>query len=77
MSEQSTHRSELERLEILRAKAEKGGGPKAIEKRHSLGKLTARERLNLLFDPGTFTELNQLAESQAVDFGMQEKKDLS
>jgi len=74
MSDQTTHQSELKRLETLKQRAELGGGRKAIQKRHDQGKLTARERLNLLFDPGTFVEMNQLAESQAVDFGMQEKK---
>jgi len=74
MSEQTTHKSELNRLAALKESAELGGGAKAIEKRHALKKLTARERLNLLFDPHTFVEMNQLAESQAVDFGMQDKK---
>ena len=69
-----THRSELERLEGLQKKARLGGGPKAIEKRHAQGKLTARERLELLFDPGSFVEMNDLAETQSRDFGMQEKK---
>lgn len=74
MSDQTTHKSELNRLAALTESAQLGGGAKAIEKRHALGKLTARERLNLLFDPHTFVEMNQLAESQAVDFGMQQKK---
>ncbi|MBW2409508.1 MAG: methylmalonyl-CoA carboxyltransferase, partial [Deltaproteobacteria bacterium] len=51
-----------------------GGGQKAIDRHHDRGKLTARERLDLLFDPGSFVEVNKLAESQAVEFGMQEKK---
>ena len=74
MSDQTTHQSELNRLAVLTESAERGGGASAIEKRHALGKLTARERLDLLFDPQTFVEMNQLAESQAVDFGMQQKK---
>jgi acetyl-CoA carboxylase carboxyltransferase component len=74
MSEQTTHQSELERLNALKKKAAVGGGQKAIDKRHNLGKLTARERLDLLFDPDSFVEINELAESQAVDFGMQAKK---
>jgi acetyl-CoA carboxylase carboxyltransferase component len=51
-----------------------GGGPKAIERHHQRGKLTARERLALLFDAGSFVEVNKLAQSQSVDFGMQKKK---
>ena len=74
MSDQTTHDGESNRLSALTERAESGGGTNAIDKRHALGKLTARERLNLLFDPHTFVELNQLAESQAVDFGMQKKK---
>ncbi len=74
MPEKTTHQSEFERLESLKKRAELGGGPKAIAKRRQQGKLTARERIHLLFDPDTFVELNQLAESQAMDFGMQKKK---
>ncbi|RTZ98082.1 MAG: methylmalonyl-CoA carboxyltransferase [Deltaproteobacteria bacterium] len=74
MNESTTHQSELSRLSRLKARAEMGGGPAAIDKRHQLGKLTARERLDLLFDPDSFVEINELAESQAVDFGMQKKK---
>ncbi len=74
MPTQKTHQSELERLKALQEKANMGGGAKALEKRHAAGKLTARERIDLLFDPGSFVELNQLAESQSRDFGMQEKK---
>ena len=74
MTQGKTHQSELERLEALEKRAETGGGPKAIERHHQRGKLTARERLSLLFDPGSFVEINKLAESQSVAFGMQEKK---
>jgi len=74
MPEQTTHQVELERLEALKKKAELGGGQKAIDKRRGQGKLTARERLDHLFDPGSFVEINELAESQPVDFGMQAKK---
>jgi acetyl-CoA carboxylase carboxyltransferase component len=74
MTQAKTHESELERLEALEKRAEAGGGQKAIGRHHERGKLTARERLSLLFDPGSFVEVNKLAESQSVDFGMQEKK---
>jgi acetyl-CoA carboxylase carboxyltransferase component len=74
MSDNKTHRSELKRLEALEKRAEMGGGQKAIDRHHERGKLTARKRLNLLFDPDSFVEVNKLAESQSVDFGMQEKK---
>jgi acetyl-CoA carboxylase carboxyltransferase component len=69
-----THPSEIERLAALEARSESGGGPQALARHRERGKLTARERLQRLFDPGSFTEVNRLAESQAVDFGMQAKK---
>ena len=74
MTQPKTHHGELERLNALEKKADMGGGPKAIERHHQRGKLTARERLDLLFDPDSFVEVNKLAQSQSVDFGMQEKR---
>jgi len=71
---EKTHQSEKERLESLLEKGRRGGGPNALERLHSRGKLSARERIDLFFDPGTFVEINELAESQSRDFGMQEKK---
>lgn len=50
-----------------------GGGPKRIERQHQKGKMTARERLDMLFDPGTFHELEMMTESRATDFGMDKK----
>jgi len=69
-----THQKELERLKTLQQKATMGGGEKAMDRHRSKGKLTARERLHLLFDPDSFVELNDLAESQCVDFGMDKRK---
>ena len=74
MTQSKTHQSELDRLRELENKAEMGGGPKAAERHHKRGKLMARERLDLLFDPDSFVEVNKLAQSQSVDFGMQEKR---
>jgi acetyl-CoA carboxylase carboxyltransferase component len=74
MTQPKTHQSERERLEALENKAEMGGGPKAIERHLQRGKLTARKRLDLLFDPDSFVEVNKLAQSQSVDFGMQQKR---
>ncbi len=53
--------------------AELGGGEKRIEKQHARGKLTARERLDLLFDAGTFHELEMMRQTRATDFGMDAK----
>ena len=63
--------STREKLELLRkksAKIELGGGEKAIQKQHDRGKLTARERLALLFDEGTFTELDKFVKHRCVNF---------
>jgi len=74
MTQDKTHQSEKDRLDALENRAELGGGPKAVERHHQRGKLTARQRLALLFDADSFFEVNKLAQSQSVDFGMQEKK---
>jgi acetyl-CoA carboxylase carboxyltransferase component len=71
---EKTHEHELERLKELRRIAHAGGGKSAIERLLLDGKLTARERLDHLFDENTFVELNELAESQCVDFGMEKRK---
>lgn len=63
-----------EELEHRRQAAIAGGGEKRIENQHRKGKLTARERLDYLFDDGSFVELNMLIESQDVRFGMDRKK---
>jgi len=64
----------FDRLKELREREEKeraSGGPKQIEKQHQAGKLTARERLNLLFDPGSFCELDMFVRHRCTDFDMQ------
>jgi Acetyl-CoA carboxylase, carboxyltransferase component (subunits alpha and beta) len=61
-------------MERIEQEARLGGGPAAIEKQHKRGKLTARERIALLFDKGTFVELNMFARHQCHDFGMEERR---
>jgi propionyl-CoA carboxylase beta chain len=56
-----------------RAEAAAGGGPARVAKQHEKGKLTARERLEVLLDPGSFREVDQLVEHQCADFGMEEQ----
>jgi acetyl-CoA carboxylase carboxyltransferase component len=51
-----------------------GGGPEKIKKQRDAGKLTARERLGMLFDEGTFVEVDAFVEARAVEFGMAEKR---
>ena len=63
-----------EELRRLEAEAEAGGGPERREREHKAGKLTARERINLLLDEGTFEELDKFVRHRCVDFGMQEQR---
>lgn len=51
-----------------------GGGEKAIEKQHASGKLTARERIGMLLDPGSFVEVDTFVEHRCTNFGMEKKK---
>ena len=57
-------------LLALRERAKRGGGEARMNKQRAAGKLTARERLTLLFDPDTFVEIGELVESRIDDFGM-------
>lgn len=57
-----------------RREIELGGGDDKIEKQHAKGKLTARERIDLLLDEGTFVELNPFIEHRCTDFGLDGKK---
>ncbi len=57
-------------LADLERRAELGGGEERLRRQHDAGKLTARERIDLLFDPGTFEELDKLVTHRCLDFGM-------
>ncbi len=56
------------RLQAARA----GGGAERVQKQHAAGKLTARERIELLLDPGSFVELDRLVTHRCTDFGMEQ-----
>jgi len=64
----------IERLRQLREQARLGGGQQRIDAQHAKGKLTARERLDLLLDPGSFRELDMFVTHRAVGFGIEEQK---
>ncbi|MBN9318301.1 MAG: methylmalonyl-CoA carboxyltransferase [Caulobacterales bacterium 68-7] len=64
----------LEELERRRAAARLGGGEARIAAQHAKGKLTARERLDLLLDEGSFEEFDMFVEHRSHDFGMQDQK---
>ena len=63
----------IEQLERKRAQAKQGGGEARIRAQHAKGKLTARERIEILFDEDSFAEWDIFVEHRCVDFGMQEK----
>ncbi len=64
----------LVQLEKKRAAARLGGGQKRIDAQHAKGKLTARERIEVLLDEGTFEEWDMFVEHRCADFGMQDTK---
>src|SRR5512138_421707 len=64
----------LEQLEKKRDAARQGGGEKRIAAQHKKGKLTARERLEILLDEGTFEEWDMFVEHRCTDFGMADTK---
>ncbi|MFQ6104925.1 MAG: acyl-CoA carboxylase subunit beta [Candidatus Glassbacteria bacterium] len=63
----------LEKLNELVNRAMEGGGPDRIRQQHEKGKLTARERIELLLDPGSFNELDMFVTHRCTDFGMADK----
>src|SRR5689334_9880459 len=75
--ETSSPQAEQEKIAELRrmqAAARLGGGQKRIKAQHKKGKLTARERLDLLLDPGSFNELDMFMTHRTSDFGLDEQR---
>jgi propionyl-CoA carboxylase beta chain len=67
-------REKLELLQQKRAESEQGGGPDRVAAQHAKGKMTARERLDVLLDPGSFVELDRFVTHRATDFGLAEQQ---
>jgi acetyl-CoA carboxylase carboxyltransferase component len=67
-------REKIAELHRLRQEALLGGGPERIEAQHRKGKLTARERLDLLLDPGSFEELDMFVTHRETDFGLADQR---
>ncbi len=67
----------IERLKKLREQAKLGGGQKRIDAQHKKGKLTARERLDLLLDEGSFEEFDTFVQHRCRDFGLEKERYLS
>ena len=64
----------IQRLDEMNARALQGGGPERINKQHEGGKLTARERIDILLDPGSFVEIGAFVVHRCSDFGMDAQK---
>ena len=69
-----TMREKLDLLERRVAESEQGGGEKRVKAQHAKGKLSARERLDLLLDEGTFVELDRFVVHRSTDFGLENEK---
>ncbi len=69
-----TNEERVARLEAMRAESLLGGGQKRIDQQHDRGKLTARERLDLLLDPGSFVELDAFVTHRSSDFGLDDQR---
>ena len=67
-------KAKFDQFEALNQEAEAGGGAERIEKQHSSGKKTARERIAILLDPGTFNEIDKMVTHKATDFGIDKQK---
>jgi propionyl-CoA carboxylase beta chain len=67
-------RDKLNRLEALRAESERGGGEERVKAQHARGKLSARERLDLLLDEGSFVEMDRFVTHRSTDFGLADQK---
>lgn len=70
MTDQSQTKTNAAKLHEMRLKSLQGGGKDRVEKQHKSGKLTARERIELLLDPGTFREIDAYVTHRAREFGM-------
>ena len=67
-------REKLDLLERRRAESEEGGGAARVQAQHEKGKLSARERLEILLDEGSFVELDRFVVHRSTDFGLENEK---
>ena len=67
-------REKLDLLDSRRAESEQGGGEARLKTQHEKGKLSARERLELLLDEGSFVELDRFVVHRSTDFGLEAQK---
>ena len=69
-----TMREKLHELEEQRRRSQEGGGAARLARQHEKGKLSARERLDVLLDPGSFVELDRFVENRCTDFGLDSQR---
>src|SRR4051812_39083390 len=69
-----TTQDRIRELADRERRAEEGGGAERVAKQHAAGKLTARERIDLLLDPGSFNELDKFVTHRCTDFEMEKQK---
>jgi acetyl-CoA carboxylase carboxyltransferase component len=69
-----SNQDKINKLIDLRAQAKLGGGEKRIEKQHAQGKMTARERIEVLLDEGSFEELDMFVTHRCINFGLEKTK---
>ncbi|MBN4057031.1 acyl-CoA carboxylase subunit beta [bacterium AH-315-J21] len=74
--EKNPHQDKFDRLAVARQKSKLGGGQQRIDKQHERGKLTARERIELLVDPNTFEEYDAFMTHRSREFGLEKNKPL-
>ena len=67
----------IKHLDKMRARALKGGGKERIQKQHDKGKLFARERIDILLDKGSFTEMDMFVKHRSNDFAMEKNRILT
>ena len=73
-SENRSIQTRMVTLDQMRQEAQKGGGQDRIDAQHGRGKLTARERMALLMDEGSFVEMDTFVTHRATDFGLSDRK---
>ena len=69
-----SHSEKIQELERRQIKTREGGGPERLARQHAAGKLTARERIDLLLDPGSFCEMDAFVTHRCTDFDMEKQK---
>src|SRR5579862_6777200 len=72
--ESAANADRMDQLRRINVEAEAGGGPERREREHKAGKLSARERIDLLLDESSFEELDKFVRHRSEDFGMEEQR---